>query len=205
MNTIHYQLLGGKVKVKDIKHFLKNSYEKDLNKHTNHGDYEIDKDLSGRRFQAYYNPNNNHLITVHRGTSGLNDWITDLNYAFNNKNNKRFKHARDSQKKAEDKYSTKNISVLGHSLGKALAEHSNINHHEQIGLNGAENFQDTFKPKQDNQYHIKTSLDPISIFSNLKPKSKNNLTIHSKSFNPIKEHSTDVLNRINQELEIGKE
>jgi hypothetical protein len=31
------------------------------------------------------------------------------------------------------------------------------------------------------------------------------MTIHSKSFNPIKEHSTNVLDRINQELEIGKE
>ena len=96
--AISYAMYGGKLKVSQIQHFLHSSYGKknDLN---NHDGYLVDKDLSGSRFQAYYHPEKEHLVTVHRGTSGIHDMITDLRYALNNKSNKRFQHAKINNKK----------------------------------------------------------------------------------------------------------
>jgi hypothetical protein len=122
---------GGKLKVDQIHHFLHNSYH---NNNEDHYDgYHLDKELSGNRFQAYYNPENDHLVTVHRGTNSIHDWITDLKLGlFGSKNGKRFDHAKNQQRKSEGKYKTKNISVIGHSLGSVLAEESGKNANESL-------------------------------------------------------------------------
>ena len=201
-NEIQYSVIGGKLKVSQIKHFLHSSYGK-KNDLQNHDGYLVDKDLSGSRFQAYYHPEKEHLVTVHRGTSGIQDMITDLRYALNNKSNKRFQHAKNQQQKAEQKYTnSKTVSVLGHSLGAELASHAN-NHNkknEVITLNGAVNIQDSLKKQPENHYNIKTSLDPVSILQN---KNKNQTIIPSNNMNLLKEHSTSTLDRINQNAEIG--
>jgi len=119
---IKYVHFGGKLKVSQIKHFLKSSYGKkeDL---TDHDGYQVDRDLSGSRFQAYYHPEKEHLVTVHCGTANMTDWLTDLKYAFGFKSN-RFKHAKDQQQLAQQKYSNaKQTTTLGHSLAHALADH----------------------------------------------------------------------------------
>ena len=87
----------GKLKVDQIHHFLHNSYHNNNDDH--YDGYHLDKELSGNRFQAYYNPENDHL--------GV----------FGSKKGKRFDHAKAQQNKAQEKYKTKNVSVLGHSLG----------------------------------------------------------------------------------------
>eukprot|EP01038_Epipyxis_sp_PR26KG_P017718 gene17718-24687_t len=112
-NEIHYAYFGGKLAVKDIKHFLKSSYDKNLN---DHGDYKIDTSLSGSRAQVYHNPTKNHTVVVHKGTDSLNDWVTDLRLGLGDRSGTRFKHAKDVQRKAEQKYGNSNISTLGHSL-----------------------------------------------------------------------------------------
>ena len=159
-NEIQYSVIGGKLKVSQIKHFLHSSYGK-KNDLQNHDGYLVDKDLSGSRFQAYYHPEKEHLVTVHRGTSGIQDMITDLRYALNNKSNKRFQHAKNQQQKAEQKYTnSKTVSVLGHSLGAELASHAN-NHNkknEVITLNGAVNLQDSLKKQPENHYKYKNII-----------------------------------------------
>ena len=67
-------------------------------------------------------------------------------------------------------------------------------------MNGAVNLQDSLKKQPENHYNIKTSLDPISILQN---KNKNQTIIPSNNMNLLKEHSTDTLNRLNENLEIG--
>ena len=203
LNKLHnYSVYGGKLKVSDIKHFLKKSYDKNLE---NHNDYNVDKDLSGTRVQVYHNPNLNHTVVVHKGTDSIHDWITDLRMGLGNKNTKRFQHSKNIQNQAENKYTNSKISTLGHSLGSKLAEESNKNdNNEIITLNNPTLLSDLVKKKKKNQYDIRTKLDPVSILKNFVPKNKNDVTIKSDSYNPLIEHSTDTLDRINQDLEIGK-
>ena len=201
--NLQYSHTGGKMVVKDIKHFLSKSYDKNLN---DHGDYKIDKSLSGTRAQVYHNPNKNHTVVVHKGTDSIHDWITDLRLGLGDRSGKRFKHAKDVQQKAEQKYANSNVSTLGHSLGSKLAEEASQNpKNEIITLNNPTVISDLIKKPKSNVYNIRTSMDPVSILRNVVPsKSKNDLTIKSTSFNPLTEHKTDTLNRINQEMEIGQ-
>jgi hypothetical protein len=201
---IHYAYFGGKMSVKDIKHFLSKSYDKNLN---DHGDYKIDKSLSGKRAQVYHDERKNHTVVVHKGTDSLNDWVTDLRLGLGDRSGTRFKHAKDVQRKAEQKYANSNISTLGHSLGSKLAEEASQNpDNEIITLNNPIVLSDLIKKPKSNQYNIiRTSLDPVSILRNVAPsKSKNDLTIKSTTGNILTEHNTDTLNRINQDMEIGK-
>ena len=94
---IQYSCFGGKLSVKDTKTFLQKSYD---NKLSDHDDYKVDHELSGSRYQAYYHPEKQHLVTVHRGTANMADWLTDLKYAFNHKS-KRFDHAKKKQQDHE--------------------------------------------------------------------------------------------------------
>eukprot|EP01038_Epipyxis_sp_PR26KG_P018513 gene18513-26143_t len=154
----NYILMGGKMKVKDIKNLLKKSYDKNLD---NYEDYNVDKSLSGRRAQVYHNPNKNHTVIVHKGTDSLNDWITDLRMGLGNKSTKRFQHAKKIQQQAEEKYKESKISTLGHSLASKLAEESSTNpNNEIITLNNPTLLSDVIKKPKKNQYDIRTQFDP---------------------------------------------
>jgi hypothetical protein len=200
---VKFSYHGGKLKVNQIQHFLHNSYQK--NKNDNYDGYQMDKELSGNRFQAYYHPENDHLVTVHRGSQGIHDWINNVRYGlFNDKSSKRFQHAKEMQKKAEDKYSTKNVTIVAHSLGKQLAQEANKNNNELITLNGATTPYDIGKKKKENEYNMRTTYDIPSALENLKPKNGSEINIPSKSHNILTEHSTNVLNRLNPEMNIGR-
>ncbi len=61
---------------------------------------------------------------------------------------------------------------------------------------------DLMKKHKDNEYHIRTSLDPISILQPLSPFNKNTITIPSDNINPLDQHKVDKLNYLGDE-EIG--
>eukprot|EP01038_Epipyxis_sp_PR26KG_P008704 gene8704-11761_t len=199
-SQIHnYSLYGGVLRTGMIKRLLQKSYDDKLE---GHDGYEVDKQLSGKRFQAYYHPEENHLVCVHRGTADISDWMTDLRYAFGNKS-KRFDYARQKQQEAEEKYKPFNakISILGHSLGGPLAEHAKTNEDaDLITLNRAVNIPDMIKRKPTPKtFDIKTSRDPVSWLLG----GPNTTIIPSKSINPLKEHSTEALSRLDPDMEFG--
>ena len=205
-NTIYYNIIGGKLPVKDIKNLLKKSYDnKNYNK--DYGDYKIDNDLTNKKTQVYYNGDKNHVVSVHRGTKDINDWLTDLKLAFGIKD-KRFKEAQNLQNKINEKYSNSNHTILGHSLGSELAKEANKyadkSKTELIGLNGPTLPYDLKKDKE-NVYNIRSTYDPISLLNPLKNKNGNEININNSSFNPLTQHSTDSLNLLNQDEEIGRD
>ncbi len=51
-----------------------------------------------------------------------------------------------------------------------------------------------FKTIPENQFDIRTTLDPVSSLHSLQ-NNKNLTTIPSRTLNPLKEHKTQVLNR----------
>ncbi len=197
-NKMLDNLEGGKMVVKDIKKLINASYNKKL---SNIDGYELDKDLSDRKVQVY--KKDGQAYVVHRGTQGFQDVLTDIKMTFGKKD-KRFKHAKEIQNKAIDKYGSENIHTLGHSLGAKLAEEYGKKGKEVITLNKPTLPEDVIKKRKvsKNQYDIKTTLDPVSI---LKPfqKDKKDIVIKSETLNPLKEHSSNVLERLPEEMEIG--
>ena len=174
---------------------LDNSYEgaSDVN------DYVLDKSLSGKRAQVYHNPKTNHLVVTHRGTSGIHDINTDLKLMLGMKKNKRFDHGKKITDQAIAKYNTDNTSIIGHSLGHAIAKESNKKHgKEMITLNGAVVPSNMFDKQKDNEHIIRSKYDPISALHTLNPyKNKSNIhTINNGYINPLKAHSTDVIKDI---------
>lgn len=191
---------GGKIAVKNIKGLLKKSYSDDLG---DYNDYILDKELSDPRVQVYKKKGTNEAAVVHRGTKGLNDYLTDLQLTlgFDISNTERAKHSKKIQKEAEHKYGKTNISTLGHSLGSKLASDVGQDSKEIININKAVAPQDLYKKQSDKEFNIRSSGDPVSA---LLHENKNNITIPSISFNPFTEHRTDILDRLDPEMEIGR-
>jgi hypothetical protein len=183
----------------DMRKLLKQSYGDALE---DIDEYKVDKKLSGQRVQVYQHEPTKKGVVVHRGTRGAADVLTDLGLAVGYRGN-RFNHGLKIQKEAEAKYG--NVITLGHSLGAKIAEESAGKNSEIITLNKPTLPNEILFGRRlfgnQNQTDVKSSLDPVSV---LKLSGKRDLVIPSKTRNPIKEHSTDVLGRLDSSQIIGK-
>jgi hypothetical protein len=185
----------------DLKELLKRSYDK---KPSSFGDYKLDTELSGQRAQVYWNENMGKAVVVHRGTKGVQDMLTDVRYTLGDKSGKRFQHAKDIQNKANAKYGKENVITAGHSLGSVLGETAvKGSNQELITLNKPVGLADIGKTISKKQTDIKTTRDPVSI---LRGTQKGNapLVIKSKTYNPLAEHSTETLERLDETDIIGE-
>jgi hypothetical protein len=193
---------GGKLAAHDMSDLLAASYDKKIH---DVGDFKIDRQLSGQRAQVYYNPKTGQAVVVHRGTAGMHDWITDARMLFGDKKSKRFKHGEKVQKEAEQKYGKNIVTTIGHSLGSSIAERVGQDSHEVLTLNKPVTPKDLIKGKKvsDKQYDVRTAYDPVSI---LRPHQggKEEQTIESITFNPLAEHKTDTLKRLDEDTLIGR-
>eukprot|EP01040_Poterioochromonas_malhamensis_P000306 gene306-323_t len=199
--TIQCVVYGKGLKASQLQKMIKNGYSSKKDKKID--GYELDPELSGNRVQVYHNPQTNHTVVNHRGTQGVQDWMTDFRLALlNDKSSKRFKYSKQQQQLAEQKYKDADITTIGHSLGAKVAEDANKNKHEQITLNGATTAFDIGKKVPDNQVNIRTTLDPVSVLQNLQYKNGKEVIIPSKTLNPLTEHTSDVLSRLNPNKEL---
>jgi hypothetical protein len=187
-----------------LQHFLSKSYVKT---HHDYKNYQVDTHLTGQRVQVYYDSTKNHAVVVHRGTKGVQDCGTDASLLLTGyqKNNRRFAHARNIQSQAEAKYGPENITTLGSSLGAKIAEKVGNKTKEVITLNKPTIPMDLIKGRKlpKNQTDIRTSRDPVSILRPFQKANNKEITIPSKTLNPFREHSTDVLSRMHEETLFG--
>lgn len=146
---------------------LKNSYKGKKQANKLNG-YERDNSLSGQRVQVYTNKDTGKTIVSHRGTSGVQDMITDAKlmiapslYRASN----RYKHAKKIQQQAEEKYDPKNITTVGHSLGGKLASDLGRNTSKVITFNKAVVSSELNRKANPNETHIRTYTDPISFLA----------------------------------------
>ena len=174
----------------DLKAILKKSYNKTP---TDHGDYKIDATLSGERAQVYRNDKSGKVIVAHRGTKGVHDMFTDLQYLAGNTKNKRFDHAQRIQNQAEAKYGKDNVTTVGHSLGGLIA--NQVTDGKQITYNKPT----IFNSNNPNELSIKTSNDPFSLNNN---RSNDNKIVIHNGFNldPFQNHSTNHLNQLKNRM-----
>jgi hypothetical protein len=192
---VHHETIkkGKGLKADTMKGMLDATYGK---KQDNIDGYVLDKDLSKGKSKVYYNPQTNHAVVAHRGTSGFSDWANNLAYAVGGKElyklTPRYKEAKEQQQSAHKKYGKKNISTIGHSQGGLQAELLGKNTKEIITLNKATRPFDDLK--QENQFDVRSKGDIVSKLNPFEP--NYDYKIKAESKNPLTEHSTNVLNRL---------
>jgi hypothetical protein len=197
--------VGGKINSKTLHKMIKNGYEDDPTNERYLDGYQIDKQLSGQRAQVYYHPETKHLVINHRGTKGVHDVMTDIGLMLGHKSGKRFQHGKKITDDAVKKYKTENVTITGHSLGSKIAKESNRKHNkETVLVNPAVTPHDLLEKQKDNETVVRSKLDPISYLHNFNPmrnKAKT-IDIDPQSYNPLEEHSSDILSRLG-DTEIG--
>jgi len=176
---------------KELQDLLAKSYEEGLG---DYGDFKVDRELSNPITQVYYNTQRNQPVVVHRGSAEGQDWKENVEYSLlNKKTGSHFKTAEDTQRRAEAKYGTENLTTIGHSKGALHAEEFGQRGKQIITLNKPVSPYDLVSKRvPENQIDIKTSGDPVSALRGLQFGSKAKV-LESKSFNPLAEHSVNVL------------
>jgi len=197
---------GGKVEVKYLNKLLNESYKGKANTNANIDDrYILDNELSTDKTKVYIDKNTNDIAMVNRGTSDFKDVMTDAKLLFGY-NDKRFNEPKEILGKIKQKYTDKNIDVLGHSLGAKVAETLGDDPQVKniITLNKPTTPKDLIQKTKINnkQYDIRTTGDLVSVLQPLQT-GQNDIVISSETKNPYTEHKIDVLDRLPQDLVIG--
>jgi len=176
---------------KELQDLLAKSYEGGL---SDYGDYKVDRELSNPISQVYYHEKKRQPIVVHRGSAEGQDWAENARYGlFNDTSGEHFKKAEETQRRAEQKYGTENLTTIGHSKGATHAEEYGKRGKQIITLNKPVSPYDLVsKVVPENQIDIKTSNDPVSFLRGLQSGNKARV-LESKTYNPLAEHSTSVL------------
>jgi len=199
---------GGKLSVKHIQSFIKQSYADHPTENVD--GYDLDHDLSHDTAKTYYHPSTKHAVVVHKGTSGMSDWLNNAAYATGiYDSTSRYKKGKAIQEAAERKYGSDNVSTLGHSQGSVLARKLGQNSKEIINVNPAYMGE---KPTK-KEYNIRSSGDLVSgllapvnkVGSYLFPSyaKDHDITIKAETSNPLTEHSSEILSRLPETQEVG--
>jgi len=199
-----HKIVGGKLKVKNLKEILNASYSKSPKKQID--DFILDTDLSNSYAKVYHNPKTKQTVIAHKGTQGFLDWGNNIVYGLFGKTGykltPRFKNAKKVQEATVKKYGYKELTTIGHSQGALNAEILGDKSKEVITLNKAT--RPFANKKGEKQYDVSTTGDLVSKLNPFQGKSKKDITIPSKSYNPIKEHVLPVLEGLDEEMEIGE-
>jgi len=197
---------GGKVEVKYLNKLLNESYQSKNKTAANIDDrYYLDSELSTDKTKVYVDKNTNDITMVNRGTSDFKDVMTDAKMLFGY-HDKRFNEPKEILGKIKQKYTDKNIDLIGHSLGAKIAE--TLGNDSQvkniITLNKPTTPKDLIQKSKINskQYDIRTTGDLVSALQPFQT-GPNDIIISSETKNPYTEHKIDTLDRLDQNLVIG--
>lgn len=190
---------GKSVKVSTLEKMLNASYAKDRPDEID--GYQLDKELSVPTVAVYFSPSTRKAKVVIRGTEPtFSDWKNNLSYAVGNYvKTDRFRIAKEVTEKAEAKYGKENIDILAHSQAAIPARILGADNANIIELNPAY----INEKHLANEHVIRSSRDPVSMLK-MFSKAGNDIIIPAKSFNPLTEHSIDVLKRLPQDQVIGR-
>ena len=183
-------LEGGALSSVEVAKFVKASYKPKSEAKTV-GDYTLDKSLSSKKNKVYVDPAGK-VVIANSGTSSMSDWANNPSIAVGKyKDTKRYKQAERTQKKAIAKYGVENITNVAHSQSgetarilakKGLTQSAVAVNPAIIGKKAGKNVD-----------VVRSSGDVVSAFTRGKRK-----TIKAVSFNPLKEHSADILKKTDQ-------
>jgi len=180
---------------RNLKNFVEAGYKKKKDAKNVSG-YTLDEDLSTKRNKVYYDPNTGKAVHTIAGTDTLKDWSNNALIPLGlHQYSNRHKNSEKIQKKANEKYGKENVDLVTHSQSGHIAENlANKN------LVGGENT--TLNPAIIGSHNkdikvVKSVLDPVSLLTKT---TKNDVKIIPKTFNPITEHSTNILDKTKKNI-----
>ena len=186
------------MKGKTLNQLSKASYKKNKEIQDIDG-FKLDKKLSTSENKVFHNPDTGKTIVSNRGTIGTaKDWGNNAAYVTQQYGKTtRFKHAEKVQKRALDKYGQVDGNI-GHSQGAVVAR--------KMGKKGLTKAVVNINPatlgkrEANNVTTIKSSRDLVSV---LHKDDKNTRTIKAKTYNPLTEHSSEILDRQGESELVG--
>ena len=186
---------GGKISAASLNKMIESSYKSRKEATPEIDGYKLDTALSNKKGKVYVDANGKTIV-IQRGTkSTVSDWMNNAAYLTGTyKYTDRYQTAKKLQEDAEKQYGAQNIDTVGHSQSGILARELGKNSKNIITVNPASLFQ----KKADNETVIRSSLDPVSFLQR-----NPTHTIKAESWNPLKEHSSDILNRVPEGTEYG--
>lgn len=207
------EMTGGSLKVSEIYTVIKNGYDwPDLKPIAQ---YKYIKDLSSNFHQVYEDKKQKRIILNYTGTKGIIDWLNNLDYILQTYTLwPRFQNAKAILDKVIKLYPNYKITLVSHSQGGIITrELSRIYGDELfeiITLNpGGMSFIEALKSStgegkrnKQNEYTIKSELDFASFFAH--PNPRGDIIITRESGDIVKEHSPNILFRLNPDLDIGR-
>ena len=105
---------------------LNNGYKDKKKKNKNLNGYVMDKQLSNKNYQTYYDPKNKKLLFNVTGTRPTaSDWLNNINLGLGIgfKESKRYKESHHGLREAKQKYNVENATVTGHSKGGLISNY----------------------------------------------------------------------------------
>ena len=175
---------------RNLKKFVDAGY-KTKHEAQNIDNYTLDKNLSTKRNKVYYDPNTGKAVHTIAGTDTLKDWSNNLLIPVGlHQYSNRYKNSEKIQKKANEKYGKSNVDLVTHSQSGNIAEslaNKNLVGGDNTTLNPA-----IIGSHNKNIKVVKSVIDPVSLLTNT---TKNDVKIIPKTFNPITEHSTNILDK----------
>jgi hypothetical protein len=181
----------GKLNQEDLKGLLNETYRKDPGANQNYKNLQIDKELSNGRVKVYHDPNSGKTVVAHRGSTNLQDWKENFNYAVGIKRKgKAYKKSAATQSAAEAKYGTGQLETIGHSKGAYHAQQLGQKGQYVQTVNKPVNWAERHKVIGSKQTDYKNSRDPVSMLRGMQ---KGNAAVVQKSntYNPLTNHSID--------------
>ena len=166
-------------------------------------DFNLDKELTNRKVKIYYN--GTKLIVVNRGTTGTaSDWANNIRYGLGTYDETdRLAQAVTTQKAVIEKYGRLPDLNIGHSQGAIITRKLNSMGlcKEVINVNPAISTESQKK----NEHNVRSSSDVVSALSMVNPwmRERKNTTIEAETWNPLTEHSANILGRLDPNKMIG--
>lgn len=183
------RMVGG-LSSKELSKFVKGSYAKKKDVKPV-GNYQVDRELSTGKNKVYFDPDTNKAVVALSGTHGnTTDWMNNAHIVSGDfKKTKRYKDAERTQRKANAKYDMQNVTTVSHSksgeTARILAKKGLTD--TSISLNPA-----ILGKQHEGVQVVRSGADVVSA---LTPTQKGDVTIKTKTINPLIEHSTSVLSR----------
>jgi hypothetical protein len=182
--------IGGNIDNEELKKFVDAGY-KTKSEAENIDGYVLDKELSTKRDKVYYDPKTNKAVHTIAGTDKALDWTNNLLIPLGlHQYSNRYKNAEKIQKEANKKYGKENLSLVSHSQSGNIAQNlakKKLVGDENITLNPA-----IIGSHKKNVKVVRSSGDVVSA---LTIKNKKDKTYNTGSWNPLYNHSTEILTK----------
>jgi hypothetical protein len=166
-------------------------------------DFNLDNQLSNKKVKVYHN--GTKLVVVNRGTTGTaSDWANNVRYGLGTYDETdRLEQAVKTQKAVIEKYGRLPDVNVGHSQGAIITRKLNAMGlcKQVINVNPAI----TTESQKKNEFNVRSSSDVVSALAMVNPwmRERKNTTIEAESFNPLTEHSANILSRLDPNKMIG--